>query len=464
MSETTSRTYLERYAEREARLSFRLDTCFDHVVVVPAYDEDSSLLDGLETACGEHAGKALIVLVVNCAEDAEGDAALRTAELVANLRAQASSEEQKSKVPPIYLLRIRSLWVLLVDRASPAFQLPPKEGVGLARRIGCDIALRLGAEGFIRSPWIASTDADALLPTDYFDTLTAQLPTASAILFPFAHTPPATDATESSGKSPEAIFQATLLLECSLRYLVLGLHSAGSPYAFHTIGSTLSISRRTYAEVRGFPRLLAGEDFHILNKLAKVGPIRRVASTPIRIRSRISERTPFGTGKSVFSLLNSDAEVPAASRQPRAFYHPTVFAALRLWHGLLADLALRPEANAWEQAEPHGVPAHLVGALSALWNDKSLRSQLENALRQRKTPEQRLSHVFTQFDALSGVQLIRRLNEACPPLEWQEALRLAPFIEPGLGSRSLADWAEQLRSQEAQLPREIGPTCFRQMS
>jgi hypothetical protein len=110
------------------------------------------------------------------------------------------------------------------------------------------------------------------------------------------------------------------------------------------------------------------------------------------------------------------------------------------------------------------VSSPLQEALIALLNDEAHRSKLLRALVQRKTPEQRLEHVFAQFDALSGVQLLRRLNEACPPLKWQEALRRAPFIQPSVSPHSLADLAELLKAQEAQLPPEIGPTCFRQMS
>ena len=45
---------------------------------------------------------------------------------------------------------------------------------------------------------------------------------------------------------------------------------ARSPYAFHTIGSTMAVSANHYAKVRGFPKREAGEDFYLLNKLAKV--------------------------------------------------------------------------------------------------------------------------------------------------------------------------------------------------
>ena len=63
------------------------------------------------------------------------------------------------------------------------------------------------------------------------------------------------------------------LYEYSLRYYVAGLTYAQSPYAFHTIGSTMAVNAEHYASVRGFPRREAGEDFYLLNKLAKVGSV-----------------------------------------------------------------------------------------------------------------------------------------------------------------------------------------------
>jgi hypothetical protein len=47
----------------------------------------------------------------------------------------------------------------LVERSQG---LPHKEGVGLARKIGCDIALSLYERGTLKSRWLHTTDADAI--------------------------------------------------------------------------------------------------------------------------------------------------------------------------------------------------------------------------------------------------------------------------------------------------------------
>jgi hypothetical protein len=47
--------------------------------------------------------------------------------------------------------------LLVIDRASPGHELPPRQGVGLARKIAADLALALLAGGSIESPWIHCT-------------------------------------------------------------------------------------------------------------------------------------------------------------------------------------------------------------------------------------------------------------------------------------------------------------------
>src|SRR5690606_16125567 len=107
------------------------------------------------------------------------------------------------------------------------------------------------------------------------------------------------------------------------RHYVMGLRHARSPQAFHAIGSTLAIDADSYAAVRGMPRREAGEDFHLLAKLRKLGPIATAPTAPLGLRARRSARTPFGTGRAVARLLE-DENAPM-------FEHPAAFDLLRGW-------------------------------------------------------------------------------------------------------------------------------------
>lgn len=184
--------------------------------------------------------------------------------------------------------------VLAIDRSSPGLELPAKNGVGLARKIGCDLALKLWTSGYVKYPWVFTTDADAQVPKDYFIDVPKD-EQLGALLYDFIHLPPqgATSLHESALKAYDRY----------LHYYVDGLRQAGSPYAYHTIGSTLSFSLVSYAMVRGFSRRQAGEDFYLLNKMAKIAPVRQRSGGKIILSGRISQRTPFGTGQSVAKIL-----------------------------------------------------------------------------------------------------------------------------------------------------------------
>ena len=109
-------------------------------------------------------------------------------------------------------------------------------GVGEARARGFEEVLGQISETERERTWIRTTDADAMLPADYWEPIVAAKKTA-ACLYPFTHDAP-----------DEAHVPHIEAYEASLRYHVLGLAYAGSPYAFHTVGSTLAVNARFYAQ------------------------------------------------------------------------------------------------------------------------------------------------------------------------------------------------------------------------
>ncbi|NDD04613.1 MAG: hypothetical protein EB078_06885, partial [Proteobacteria bacterium] len=114
------------------------------------------------------------------------------------------------------------------------------------------------------------------------------------------------------------------LYEIHLRNYFLMLYEAESPFAFPSIGSCLAIQASSYAQVRGFPKRQAGEDFHLLNKLRKLGAIHYRKGEPISLRGRFSHRVPFGTGQSttdIFRLLTQGDEY--------SLYNPASFVFLK---------------------------------------------------------------------------------------------------------------------------------------
>jgi len=268
--------YLARYAEPEAARVALPSRTWRHVLCIPAFDEPHDFLQRVLP----HGTSDLIVIVVANVPDHVNreDAAFARSRSLLDLAGA--------------LDRARNVDVVIVDRVNAP--VPQRMGVGLARKVGADIALRHIVDGRIDVPVIFSTDADAALPPGYFE---AARGGAAGWVYPFVHVSDDGD-----------LARRALMYELSLRYYVNRLEHAGSPYAFHTIGSCLAVDATSYAKVRGFPRRNAAEDFYLLNKLAKVGWIHRLKEPVIEIEARASTRVPFGTGPAIAKVpLDSNA-------------------------------------------------------------------------------------------------------------------------------------------------------------
>ena len=185
-----------------------------------------------------------------------------------------------------------------VDASSPGLELPLKGGgVGLARKIGFDLALpRLNYAQ--SSPLLISLDADTLVRPDYLPALARHFKEAEAsgAVIPFCHQP---------GATPEQD-RAIRRYELFLRAYVLGLHGSKSPYAFHTVGSAMACSAGAYARMGGMNTRVAAEDFYFLQQLARTGGVGPLQGTVVYPSARASNRVPFGTGRSIAKLLANE--------------------------------------------------------------------------------------------------------------------------------------------------------------
>jgi len=437
-----ARKYLERHAEPEAKLAgalAELGAPYEAVVVIPAYAEYDLLLRTLASLPGSGRGKPLVVLVVNQRDACPDWASEVNRKLLETLRTGPGNERPPHSLGPhVEWLVTSGFDMVLIDRSSPGRRLPARQGVGLARKIGADFALALWAAGGCTSPWIHCTDADVTLPEDYFDRAMAnetQPATTAALLFDFRHL---------SGDGPDHD-SAILQYEIYLRYYVLGLRSAGSPYAFHSIGSTLAIHANAYAQVRGFPRREAAEDFHLLAKLAKVGAVRSLRGSPILISGRRSERVPFGTGH---AMLTANARAQRGEAFPA--HDPRSFGWLGVWLATLASIARpaeQPSLPISQQLAFHADgtdtdPTRLARLLDSL-------GALEAAQKALQNKGNTLQSLNESFDALATLRLIHALRDQIfPDLPLALALERAEFIDCD-PKASLAELRTRLAELEA---------------
>ncbi len=398
--------YLQRHTEAGLPQHNFTEPHWQQVLVLPAYRESSVLLQSL-TQLPAGQGRTLLILVLNRPDSDTNPQANTELRLV--LQDSSLPREKRGAVLIQCLNTYTDLYLL--DMETLYGPTPAAHGVGLARKTGCDLALQWMVAGGISSEWLCSTDADATLPADYFEQLGSAAPDAVAAVFPFCHVPGGEQDCDT----------ATALYERRLHHYVLGLEYAGSPYAYHTLGSCLAIRASAYAHVRGFPKRAGAEDFYLLNKLAKIGPIARLSGSRIELQSRRSSRVPFGTGPAVEAIL--------ASAQPHnaaLFYHPHCFDALRALLASLPELSHDTDQDIAQLLLRHGLnqaaAAQAQQALVAL----GIQSAITHCQRQSKSSDQFQRQFHQWFDAFRTLKFIHALRDAGWPQQSLTQLNALP--------------------------------------
>ena len=307
---STNNKQLQKYLRTRAitapwRLNGSKRVDFRAAVVIPALAESQSLpqtLASLATNPAEALQQTLIVIVVNNRADVSADQLQNNRQTLAWLQAKPFPQ-------------LNLAWV---DAGSAGLELPAKEGVGLARKIGFDLALqRLDWKS---SPLLISLDADTLVDENYLSAIFQHFVVSSkgGTVLPFRH-------QTSADPQQEAAIRH---YELYLRSYVFGLQQAGSPYAYHSIGSTIACRAAAYVNAGGMNRRRAAEDFYFLQQLAKTSGIEPLVGTVVRPSPRFSDRVPFGTGKAVRGQVEK-------GRQLFKFISVDSFKLLRAWFGLV---------------------------------------------------------------------------------------------------------------------------------
>ncbi len=430
MSDRVVSKYLSRHAEPEAAAAPRLAGNFGHALAIPAYGEGDSLFRLIGSIPGGPLGPVLIVLVLNSRADSPPEVHEANEAVRQHLARELPTAVILSDVLPMRAFPIPGGTLLLVDRAGAGSFLPEGEGVGLARKIGCDVVASARAAGKLGSDWIHTTDADVLLPRDYFERVDGTEPEGvGAVLYPFEHS-----------FDPEPLLgTAGRLYEASLRYYVLGLAWAGSPYAYHSMGSCIATPVTSYAQVHGFPKRNALEDFYALNKLAKVGIVRRLSGTPLQLEGRISARVPISTGKALADIVSRRQGLSHFE-----LYHPATFGYLAAWLRVLAAIARSGGDMSRALSElPSSTPFFRVDLLRDCLERMHAFDAVREAVAKSSDAPTLLRHLHTWFDGFRTLKLIHALRDGgVPSLPYREALAEAPFTEL---STSTEDDPEKLR-------------------
>ena len=375
------------------------------VVVIPALAEKGHLFDSLAALAAnpsDQLAESLVIVVVNNGprETVDPEMFADNQETIAILKGLIAGHTQGRHSADrrlrgvLDVLSGSGLRIGLIDASSPGSEIPSSlAGVGAARKIGLDLALTLRPEPRER-PVLVCLDADTIVTPDYLTAIRRhfQDPAHGAAVIPFEHPLPG-----DTGRRA-----AIVCYELFLRYYVLGLSWAGSPYAFYSIGSTMAFTPGRYVAVRGMSRRTAGEDFYFLNKLRKAGPIPSLTGTRVRPSERLSARVPFGTGKRMIRHL-------AGERDEYLFYHPEIFAILRKWLDLMEEDWRRPAEAILEAA------SNLDPALRIFLEQQNFPKVWPRLQRQAGNPAAAQRGFHTWFDGFRTLRLVHELAASAYP-------------------------------------------------
>ena len=244
-------------------------------------------------------------------------------------------------------------------------------GVGLARKIGMDLALKRFLQ-LNKNGLIVGLDADTIVEENYLNSIYTHFKkhNNTAVSIHFEH--------PLSGGYANDHYQLICSYELHLRYYKNALSFVGFPFAFHTIGSAFALTALAYARQGGMNRRKAGEDFYFINKLIKGEDFGEINNTKVIPSSRISDRVPFGTGRAMLEAKNNKKDLSYT-------YSFNAFLELKKW----IDLIQRNELD--YHAFPKSVQAFL--------NEKTWLKQKNELTRNTLNHASLVKRFFNIFDA-----------------------------------------------------------------
>lgn len=388
-------TYLNNHAFQQWKLEWNRCSGIEMAVVVPAIKEYANirkLLKSLIENDKVYLNKTLVIFVVNhsvSSEQAVKDDNHKSLELLLQIINKNYIEDFVTEVCN------SGIKLGIINAASEGKEFDDKNaGVGLARKTGMDEALKVFDYSLTGKKIIISLDADCTADTNYLSEIHSSFNTKNinAATVEFEH-----NLTEK-----EINKSAILSYEIFLRHYVAGLLYAGSPFAFHTIGSTIVLDHEAYIKIGGMNKKPAAEDFYFLQKLAKNYSICRITSATVKPSARESWRVPFGTGRSMIDYNSNGKQI--------RLYDPYEYLILKEWLGLFnSDAALNTEFLLKETIK-------INKELYSFLESKNFSKDWERILENSKTEKQLIYQRKNWFDAFKTLKLIHHLRDTSFPM------------------------------------------------
>ena len=404
--------YLEKYAvDKNWNLIAGNIENISQVVVIPAYAEKEMLFDTLASLAQNQPSSleySLVLCVINNTSEtlpvqvSNNQTTIEYLDALVRKKVLGKFTSDQKLYPQLLIIADKPLKLSYLDTSSKGCEIPLRVGgVGMARKIGMDKALRLLSKSCSEKKLIISLDADTLVQPNYLSSIQNYFtPKIKTAIVAYEHQMP----EDYDGQT------AICCYEIFLRYWVLGLKYAKSPWAFHSIGSTIITSTDSYLKVRGMNRHEAGEDFYFLNKLAKIGSIDYIRDTCVFPSARSSSRVPFGTGKRIERFLSG-------RENEYVLYDPQIFTIIAQWLEFMNNAILIHE----DEIISH---AHRINPALKSFLVSSRFADAWSKIRGNAKDEKILRRQFNDwFDGFKTFKLIKYLtNNVYPQIDMFEAL------------------------------------------
>jgi len=403
--------YINRYAWPEQMISVPPSKDTEIIVVIPCYNEPG-ILDALESLenCTQPDCGVEIIIVINHA-DTENPEIKNTNDNTATKLEHWIKQTHQFKY---FIIR--------------AFDLPAKKaGVGLARKIGMDEAVRRFEELHQHRGIIVCYDADCTCNDNYLREIHKtyrQSPNTNAALIYFEH-------DINSTKEPE-IKEAIINYEVHLRYYVQALKFAKFPFAFHTVGSCITVRSDVYQKQGGMNTRKAGEDFYFLQRIFPMENVKNISTATVFPSPRSSDRVPFGTGRAVGDMIKCNSKAQYT-------YHPQIFIDFKIFNDKFSKL--------WETNSIKNINNDLPESVRAYLEEIDFGSQIEKLKKNFKT-QKKFDHAvqnwFNGFKALKFVHFAR--DHHYPNMEIQKAANWILKQRKGIEAKDLLEALLALRT------------------
>jgi hypothetical protein len=387
--------YLEKKSLKRWNLELAEISAIEIAVVIPAICEFENIQRVLLSLAQNDKSclrKSIVIFVINNSISSQQEVKDDNKSSLKFLRALMSGNPSDQLSNQIIQSGIR---IGLIDAASEGKEFFDDEsGVGLARKVGMDTALKVFDYSTPGKKIIISLDADCVVESDYLNEIINSFMKNNFFVanIEFEH-----------NFSEDGINRLGIIsYEIFLRHYVAGLLFAKSPYGYHNIGSTIVCDHEAYIKVGGMNTKKAAEDFYFLQKLAKHYTINRIGSTKVKPSARESWRVPFGTGRTINDISSNKKNI--------LLYDADVYIILKDWLELLnSDLSLNSSLIVKGAKTIH---PELYNFLESRGLSKDWKKILENSKSIKQLDYQRKNW----FDAFETLKLIHHLRDTSFPM------------------------------------------------